>query len=86
MMPPICGLCGNDFRHDLENEGGLIYFAKTASDLEWHKRAAQPGFTGHPPEAVWFCGEHYADAKKLTSLTKPEAMQKMHEIFGPKEG
>ena len=73
MRPPICSLCDKDFR-DSDNEGGLIYFALTDKDKAWHDKQREKGFTGHPPEAAWFCGEHYNEAKKLSTLTRPEAM------------
>ncbi|MBN2441100.1 MAG: hypothetical protein JXJ04_07130 [Spirochaetales bacterium] len=80
MQPPICFLCDKDFRHS-EGEGGLIYFALTEKDKEWHNKQREKGFVGHPPEAAWFCGDHYPEAKKLGSLTRPEAMKKLREIF-----
>jgi hypothetical protein len=80
MEPPICALCGKDFRHS-ENEGGLVYFSMTEKDKAWHDRQREKGFIGHPPEAAWFCGEHYEEAKKLSHLTRPGAMKRLREMF-----
>lgn len=74
MRPPICGVCDKDLEGD---EGGLIFFAKSPSDLEWDRRAEDPHFVGHPPYAEWFCGEHYAKAKAFCHLTLSDAMKKV---------
>jgi hypothetical protein len=80
MKPPICELCDKDFRRS-ETAGGIIYFSLSADDKAWHDKQREEGFVGHPPEAAWFCGDHYEEAKKLSSLTLPEAMKKLREIF-----
>ena len=72
MKPPICCICHNNFE---PNEGGLIYFVETEEDKTANERLRQPGFVGHPPNAFWFCGEHYSEAKKLNDLTKTEAFK-----------
>ena len=70
MMPPECAITGDDVGED----GGLLYFADTPSSREWYARAeAEPGFVGHPPNAVWLSGPYYARAEELTHLTWPEA-------------
>jgi len=74
MRPPICGICDKDIEGD---EGGLIYFAKRPSDIEWDRRAEDPHFVGHPPYAEWFCGEHYVKAKEFSHLTLREAIKKI---------
>ncbi|WXG41888.1 MAG: hypothetical protein WED07_14170 [Candidatus Freyarchaeum deiterrae] len=75
MKPPICRICLKRF--DPQKEGGLVYFKKIASDLEWDEKMKKPGMTGHPPYADWFCGEHYKKAKKLEKLTIQEALEKL---------
>jgi hypothetical protein len=72
MRPPICGICDKEFQ---EAEGGLVYFKKRPSDIEWDKKMQQPGMTGHPPYAEWFCGIHYGKAKELSHLPIDEAMK-----------
>ncbi|NVM28305.1 MAG: hypothetical protein HWN65_05645 [Candidatus Helarchaeota archaeon] len=72
MKPPICCLCDKELE---ENEGGLVYFKKSPSDLEWDNKMKQPGMTGHPPYADWFCDVHLGKAKKLTNLTIQEALK-----------
>ena len=73
MMPPICAICDEDFF----DEGGLIYFKETEEDKIFNERLRQPGYVGHPANAFWFCGKHYAQAKKLEHLTKSEAFELM---------
>ena len=77
IKPPICEVC--DKRIGEDEECGLVYFKKRPSDLEWDKKASQPGFVGHPPYAAWFCSEHLEKAKALEHLTISEAMQKLKE-------
>ncbi len=74
MKPPICAICDKDFF----DEGGLIYFKETEKDKEFNQRLKQPGYTGHPSNAFWFCNEHYRQAKKLSHLTKTEAFKLLH--------
>lgn len=71
MRPPICAICGKDFR-DNSKEGGLLKFKLTEADKESLKKFDQKGFVGHPPATEWFCGEHYNIAKELTNLTLNE--------------
>ncbi|MHA1752266.1 MAG: hypothetical protein ACTSXT_14560, partial [Candidatus Helarchaeota archaeon] len=66
MRPPICAIC--DKKLD-KNDGGLIYFKKRPSDIEWDKKMEEKGMVGHPPYAEWFCKKHYQIAKKLQNLT-----------------
>ncbi|MFX0137950.1 MAG: hypothetical protein ACFFDN_30190 [Candidatus Hodarchaeota archaeon] len=77
MKPPICEIC--DKKMGEFDDCGLVYFKKRPSDLEWDKKAEQPGFVGHPPYAAWFCKEHYEQAIKLEHLTISEALQKIKE-------
>jgi hypothetical protein len=73
MRPPICAICGIDFRDT--DEVGLVYFKKRDSDIEWDERMEQePGSTGHPPYADWFCSKHYPAAKKLEHFTIDQAL------------
>jgi hypothetical protein len=74
MLPPICCICDKDFRDSDEAEGGLVYFKKRPSDLEWEKKMEEEHSTGHPPYAEWFCSEHYQKAKELEELNIDEAM------------
>ena len=79
MRPPECAICG-DQEFDLE-AGGLIYFKKRPSDLEWEKKMEKTGGVGHPPYADWFCPKHIERAKELKHLTINEAFKKLREIF-----
>ena len=73
MRPPICGICGKRME-DME-DGGLIYFKKRPSDIEWQERMERTGGAGHPPLAEWFCAKHYDKAKALKHLTINEALK-----------
>ena len=79
MRPPICAICDKKML-DTE-EGGLIYFKKRPSDIEWERKMAQKGMVGHPPYAEWFCKDHYDKAHELEHLTIDVAFKKLKEIF-----
>jgi hypothetical protein len=75
MRPPICAICHARFGPD---EGGLVSFALDDRAREFHaRRKAEPGFVGHPPEQEWFCGTHIEAARALSTLTRPEALQRL---------
>ena len=78
MKPPICYICDKRFKDD---EGGLIWFGKRKSDIEWQERMERNKSIGHPPWAAWFCGDHYEEAKKLNDLTIDKALQKLRALF-----
>ncbi len=77
MMPPICQICKEKF---LE-KGGLVYFEETEDDKIQNERLRQPGFVGHPPNAFWFCENHFTEAQKLQNLNKHEAFKILNELF-----
>jgi hypothetical protein len=79
MRPPICAICDKEF-FDLE-KGGLVYFKKRPSDIEWAIKMEEKGMVGHPPYAEWFCEEHYAKAKELENFTIDEAMTILRKTF-----
>lgn len=76
MRPPVCDICDKDLTAD---EGGLVYFKKRPSDMEWEKRMKETNMVGHPPYAAWFCGEHYDRARELSHLPIDEAMRTIKE-------
>ncbi|MFX1312562.1 MAG: hypothetical protein ACFFHD_08125 [Promethearchaeota archaeon] len=67
MKPPICCICDEKLK-DM-NKGGLIYFKKRPSDIEWEKHMEKIHGIGHPPYAEWFCKKHYDKARELKHLT-----------------
>lgn len=73
MRPPICEVCHKEF--DPRNEGGLIFFKETVEGRAFHKKVEEEGITGHPPDAGWFCQNHYEEAEKRKHLTLGEALQ-----------
>ncbi len=73
MRPPICRIC--EKRMEDINDGGLIYFKKRQSDIEWEKRMQKIGGVGHPPCAEWFCKKHYEKANDLRDLTLRNAIR-----------
>jgi hypothetical protein len=73
MKPPICHICGK--RMEDIDDGGLIYFKKRSSDMEWEEKMKKIGGVGHPPWAEWFCAKHYDRAKELSHLTISEVMK-----------
>ena len=78
MRPPVCAICGNDFRSDL-NGGELIQFRLSEEDKEYNQRFSLRGFTGHPRGQEWFCKKHVKQAKRLSHLTFAEAKKKFRK-------
>ncbi|MCB1175467.1 MAG: hypothetical protein KDK39_17965 [Leptospiraceae bacterium] len=76
MKPPICAICDSDFD---PNEGDLIFFKETAADKIQNERLAQPGFSGHPPNAVWFCARHLPLALRFQDRTLQQALVAIRE-------
>jgi len=74
MRPPICRICDKNLETD---EGGLIYFKKRPSDIEWDVRIEKIGGVGHPPYADWFCNKHYNEAYELKHFPIDKAMEIM---------
>jgi len=75
MRPPICRICDKEL-DDLD-KGGLVYFKKRLSDIEWDKRMKKIGGVGHPPYADWFCNKHYEKANEVSHLTIDKAMESL---------
>lgn len=75
MKPPICIICNTKISS--KGDGGLVYFKKRESDLEWEKRMDEIGGVGHPPYAEWFCKKHVRKANELKHLSIEKALQKM---------
>ncbi|KKN41574.1 hypothetical protein LCGC14_0721980 [marine sediment metagenome] len=73
MRPPICRIC--EKRMEDINDGGLIYFKKRQSDIEWEKNMEEIGGVGHPPYAEWFCKNNYEKANDLRDLTLRNAIR-----------
>ena len=84
MKPPICAFCGKDFRPDIQ-EGGLVSFPLSPEDQAYNERMAREKMVGHPRGQAWFCGEHYAQAEKLSKEYQlKEALDHMRKkpVFG----
>lgn len=77
MKPPICIICNNKISN--KDEGGLVYFKKRQSDLEWENRMEEIGGTGHPPYVEWFCKKHFKKANQLKRLPIDEALEKFSD-------
>lgn len=75
MRPPECCICEKMLEG--ESDGGLLSFVKSPSDLDWDKKAEEPGFIGHPPYLEWFCQEHYEMAKQYQNMILREALKKI---------
>ncbi|MHA1277427.1 MAG: hypothetical protein ACTSQI_20325 [Candidatus Helarchaeota archaeon] len=78
MRPPICAICGKRFD---PSKGKLIYFMRRPSDEEWHKTMKEKHLVGHPPEAEWFCENHYKRALELQHLTIDKAFEILEQEF-----
>lgn len=73
MRPPICAICDKEFTSN--DDGGLIYFKKRPSDVEWEEKMEKIDGIGHPPYAEWFCKEHYDEIYKLKHLPIDKALE-----------
>jgi len=73
MRPPICRVCDKELAE--KDDGGLVYFKKRQSDIEWEKRMEEIGGVGHPPYAEWFCEKHYKKADELKHVSINEALR-----------
>ena len=73
MRPPICRVCDKILTD--KDDGGLIYFKKCPSDIEWKKKMNEIGGVGHPPYAEWFCKKHYDKANQLKYLIIDNALK-----------
>ena len=73
MKPPICTICDKDLVDP--DEGGLIYFRKRPSDIKWEEKMEEIEGVGHPPNAEWFCKNHYKKASELTHLPINEVLK-----------
>ncbi|MEQ8351066.1 MAG: hypothetical protein RH862_06260 [Leptospiraceae bacterium] len=74
MKPPICILCGHDFRAQwdgMEAGGALVQF----SDF----RPVPGGAVGNPLGMGFFCSRHLSQARSLHHLPLDDAMQMMKE-------
>ena len=80
VMPPICEICSREFEPD--KEGGLIYFKETEKGRAFEEKAKEEKWSGHPPDAAWFCGDHYEEAEKLVHLTIDDAIKNLKKKYG----
>jgi hypothetical protein len=78
MLPPICAVCGKDFRDNPE-AGGLVEFARPEEDeMEDIDETAPPD---HPDYVQWFCLEHIEEAEKLRYLESNPAIRRLKRMF-----
>lgn len=76
MRPPVCELCGKDFRSrwlNLEQGGELVKFTDYTPDPE--------NYAGHPQGVIWFCDDHKKDANERKSLTSANALVDLREKY-----
>ncbi len=74
MKPPICELCGHDFRHQWDGSdagGGLVQFADY--------RPLPGNQVGHPAGLGFFCSVHLTQARSLHHLSMIDAMERMQQ-------
>ena len=78
-MPPVCEICSREF--DPDKEGGLIYFKETEEGRAFEVKAKGKKWTGHHPDAAWFCGSHHEEAEKLVPLTFDNAIKNLKKKY-----
>jgi len=76
MRPPICIICGKDFRNG-KDPGGLVTFNKTPEELAHNTRMQDQGMVGHQKGVEWFCSKHIQAAEKYKHLTLEKAISKI---------
>ncbi len=76
MRPPICAICNDRFSIK-KGISGLVHYKKTQDQIDQEEeRQKQNSFwVGHPKNQEWFCEKHYEKAKKLSDLTRNEAIK-----------
>lgn len=79
MKPPICAICGLDFRGSIK-EGALLSFRKDPIDPADQKLSRNREKIGHPKHLAWFCGEHMSQAEKFQDLKLEEALLEMRKL------
>ncbi|MCB1138088.1 MAG: hypothetical protein KDK23_04995 [Leptospiraceae bacterium] len=80
MKPPICVLCGKDFRHEWDGQeagGGLVQFADY--------RPLPPQIVGHPHGVGFFCTSHLSQARSLHHLEMHAAINLMQDRGLPEQ-
>ena len=63
-MPPICDVCGTDFRANPQS-GSLVRFRRRDAAGASAESRVEPG---HPPNAAWYCVLHQGPALTLSEL------------------
>lgn len=76
MRPPICAICNRDFRTNT-NQGGLVQFNLSTTEVELNEQLKKSQISGHPQGLEWFCKDHIVSAKKYRNLTYAEACEKI---------
>ncbi|WP_435358835.1 hypothetical protein [Haloarchaeobius sp. DFWS5] len=75
MRPPVCRVCGVDFREEgPTGPGDLLTFAMTGDDPTDPDSTTE---TGHRSYADWFCGRHVEPARRLRHLTLADAVARL---------
>ncbi len=80
MLPPICALCGKDFRDNTEN-GGLVEFARPEEDELDDQELDEDAPPDHPDYVQWFCLEHIEEAEKLSYLESKPAIARLRRMY-----
>ncbi len=74
MRPPICALCGHDFRAAAAAaDGGLVYFRD--------RESLPDGMVGHPRGVEWFCDRHRLAARELSGSSLNDAMRELRRRY-----
>ena len=72
VRPPVCEIC--DTRFDpFQNGGGLVSFRADPTQTDASNVHADP--PSHPEHQEWFCEAHLVAARRLTHLTRGDALR-----------
>jgi len=72
MKPPQCAICKKNFRKNSDTVFKLFRFKMTEKQEKEKMKQSLERKIGHPENAVWFCEEHYEEARKHSQLTAIE--------------
>lgn len=70
LRPPICKICG------LTEDCDIVTFKKTKNQEELEKQHS-PDLAFNLPNQEWFCKMHFEVAKRYSSLTVNESLEKI---------
>lgn len=88
MKPPICALCGKDFRGEYFHAGTggeLVVFGASQPGEGATPGSGEGASLGHPADAEWFCSKHANAARRVRDLSADQALRRLRAEHGIEE-